>query len=139
MVEQQANELKQVIEFLDSKDARKAALEIILGFTTTPENRQLFKGLDLCKKCLRLVIDPEVTLDVKAACFKVLINMASDASYVDECVELNAARKVFDFLMNNVKQDLEEVGSDTKIVEETSDGQKVAADALQTPEQAKSE
>lgn len=122
------------MEYLDSKDARKAALEIILGFTTTPENRNLFKGLDLCKKTLRLVIDPDVTLDIKAACFKVLINMASDAHYVDECIELNAARKVFDFLMNNVKQDLSEVGSDTKIVEEAIGGEKIPTDALQTEE-----
>ena len=49
--------------------------------------------------------------------FKILINLVLDKVYVEECVTLEAARKVFDFLMNNVKQDTKETGSDAKLVD----------------------
>ena len=52
--------MKQVIQYLDSKEARGQALEIILGYTSTVEHRELFVGKDLTKKLLRLVIDPEM-------------------------------------------------------------------------------
>ena len=62
MVEASSTEdqMKQVIQYLDSKEARGQALEIILGYTSTVEHRELFVGKDLTKKLLRLVIDPEM-------------------------------------------------------------------------------
>jgi len=44
--------MKQIVDFLDSKEARGQALEIILGFTATEEQRQLFFKTEICKKLL---------------------------------------------------------------------------------------
>ena len=52
--------MKQVIQFLESKEARGQALEIILGYTSTAENREMFVGMELTKKLLRLVADPDM-------------------------------------------------------------------------------
>lgn len=50
--------------------------------------------------------------------FQILINLVQDKVFIEECVALNAARKVFDFLMTNVKQDKKGLtGSNAKIVE----------------------
>ena len=52
---EEIEQMQQVLPFLDNKDTRGQALEIILPFTGTPESRQLFIGLELCKKMLRLL------------------------------------------------------------------------------------
>ena len=109
-------QMQQVIQFLDSKEARGQALEIILGYTSTVEHREMFVGKELTKKLLRLVIEPEMKQPEKTSVFQILINIVQDKVFAEECVKLNAARKVFDFLMNNVKQDIQETGTDAKLV-----------------------
>ena len=49
--------------------------------------------------------------------FQILINLVQDKVFVEECVKLNAARKVLDFLLANVKQDVGETGSNAKLVD----------------------
>ena len=66
----------------------------------------MFVGKELTKKLLRLVIEPEMKQPEKTSVFQILINVVQDKVFAEECVKLNAARKVFDFLMNNVKQDI---------------------------------
>jgi len=74
-------------------------------------------GKDLSKKLLRLVIDPDIKQAEKTSVFQVLINLVQDKFFIEECVSLGAARKVFDFLMANVKQDTKEVGANAKLVD----------------------
>ena len=51
--------------------------------------------------------------------FQILINVAQDQSYIEECVELNVARRLFDWLMKNVKQDVSaNTGSSAQIIED---------------------
>ena len=109
--------MTEVISYLDNKQARSEALKIILGYTATVEHRQMFVGKELSKKLLRLVIDPELQLADKTSVFQILINLVQDKVFVEECVELQAARKSFDFLMVNVKQINADKGSDAKIIE----------------------
>lgn len=77
----------------------------------------MFVGKDITKKLLRLVIEPEMTQTEKTSVFQILINIVQDKVFAAECVSLNAARKVFDFLLNNVKQDISETGSNAKLVD----------------------
>ena len=97
------DEMGEVIQFLESKEARSKALEVILGYTSTAENREMFVGKELTKKLLRLVIEPEMKTAEKTSVFQILINLVQDKVFIEECVEFGSSRKVFDFLMNNVK------------------------------------
>lgn len=54
--------MKQVLVFLENKNAAGQALEIIQGYTGTAQNRQLFFGLQLCKNLLRLLADEELPM-----------------------------------------------------------------------------
>ncbi|CDW79364.1 duf383 domain containing protein [Stylonychia lemnae] len=106
-------QIKQVILFLDSKEVRIAiiltnlqkaqgqALDIILAYSTTPQNRELFHGTDICKILLRLL--PEGNSVRIASC---LINFSADKDYVKELISLNVSTRVFDFLKTNVKMDM---------------------------------
>ena len=55
---------------------------------------------------LRLIADEELSMANQTSVFQILINVAQDQSYIEECVELNVARRLFDWLMKNVKQDV---------------------------------
>ena len=67
---------------------------------------------------LRLVADDSLDTTMKTSVFNILINVAQDKAFVDECIELNASRRIFDFLMQNVKQDMDQTGSQAKVVED---------------------
>ena len=110
--------MKQVLLFLESKEARGQALQIIQGYTGTAQNRQLFVGLELCKKILRLMGEDDVDAEVANAAFSILINLAQEQSYIEECIQLNVARRVFDFLMKNVRPDQSQQFSAAEIVED---------------------
>jgi hypothetical protein len=62
--DEQKDQIKQVLSYLEKKETRDQALDIILAYTTTKENRALFSGLDPCKILLRLLPEGEVTLKV---------------------------------------------------------------------------
>jgi len=62
--DEQKEQIKQVLSYLEKKETRDQALDIILAYTTTKENRALFSGLDPCKILLRLLPEGEVTLKV---------------------------------------------------------------------------
>jgi methionine synthase I (cobalamin-dependent) len=55
-------QIKAVLQYLQKKETRKEALDIVLAYTATPENRALFEGLDVCKVLLRLL--PEDDMNV---------------------------------------------------------------------------
>ena len=115
-----AAQMTEVISYLDNKQARGEALKIILGYTSTVEHRQMFVGKELSKKLIRLVIEPDeknADKNYKTSVFQVLINLVQDKAFIEECIALGAARKIFDFLMHNVKQDNREVGTDAKLIE----------------------
>lgn len=76
-VEEQQQQIKAVLAFLDKKETRGQALDIILAYSTTKENRQLFQGLDICKVLLRLL--PEGDASLKAV--QCLINFSVDTDY----------------------------------------------------------
>ena len=110
--------MKQVLTFLDVKASQGQTLEIIQGYTSTAQNRQLFVGLELCKKMLRLIADEDLSAQSKTIAFNILINVVQEKGYIQECIDLNVGRRVFDFLMKNVKQDMSEVGSAAPVVED---------------------
>lgn len=62
--DEQKEQIKQVLSYLEKKETRDQALDIILAYTTTKENRALFSGLDPCKILLRLLPEGDVTLKV---------------------------------------------------------------------------
>jgi hypothetical protein len=95
--------MRQVLLFLDNENARGQALELISSFTGTAQSRQLFIGLELCKSMLRLLASEGITTSQQRSVFQILINVVQDQVFVEECISLNAARRVFDFLMTNVK------------------------------------
>jgi hypothetical protein len=66
-----------VLSYLEKKETRNQALDIILAYTTTKENRALFSGLDPCKLLLRMLPEGDVTLKV-AQC---LINFSVDSEF----------------------------------------------------------
>ena len=115
---EEIEQMKEVLPFLDNKDTRGQALEIILPFTGTAESRQLFFGLELCKKMLRLLGEEDLTPSQQTSVFQILINIVQDQFFVDECIHLNVARRVFDFLMRNVKPTTDQATSAAKIVED---------------------
>lgn len=51
---------------------------------------------------------------------QILINLAQDKAFIEECIALNVGRRIFDWLMKNVKQDTsgENAGSSAQIVED---------------------
>ncbi len=100
--EEQKEQIKQVLSYLDKKETRNQALDIILAYTTTKENRALFTGLDPCKQLLRMLPDGDVSLKV-AQC---LINFSVDNEFQIQLVNLNVAGRIFDFLKENVKMDM---------------------------------
>ena len=68
---------------------------------------------------LRLVGDEDLSLPQKTMAFQILINVAQDQTYIEECISLNAARRILDFLMANVRQDTQDqTGSSARIVED---------------------
>ena len=95
--------MAEIVEFLDQKQARDQALDIILSFTKTMVNRRNFLKTDVIKKLLNLILEWREEEDVSSKCYQCLINFALDKSYIAKCVESNAARKTFEFLMHNVK------------------------------------
>lgn len=66
-------------------------------------NRRNFLKTDVIKKLLNLILEWREEEDVTSKCYQCLINFALDKSYITKCVENNAARKTFEFLMHNVK------------------------------------
>lgn len=106
MVEQENpnNQYKEIVEYLTkNKESRDAALDIILSFTTTMVNRRNFIDTEVTKQLLRLTeecIDDE---SVTSKTFQCLINFALDKTWSQRLVDLNVSRRVFEFLMHNVK------------------------------------
>lgn len=98
----QKEQIKQVLTYLEKKETRDQALDIILAYTTTKENRTLFAGLDPCKLLLRMLPEGDVSLKV-AQC---LINFSVDTEYQIQLVSLNVGGRIFDFLRENVKMDM---------------------------------
>eukprot|EP00347_Sterkiella_histriomuscorum_P020667 403336931 len=94
-------QIKQVISFLDVKESKAAALDIILSYSTTPQHRELFHGTDIIKILLRLLPDGQYVRI--ASC---LINFSHDNYYKKDLIKLNVAGRVFDFLKENVKMDM---------------------------------
>jgi len=62
-----------------------------------------------------LVVDADAAKH-QVSVFQILINLAQDKAYVEKCCTLNAARKVFEFLMKNVTEHTGAVGADAKQV-----------------------
>ena len=54
---------------------------------------------------LRLVDFEELIDAHKTSVFQILINLLQDQANIWECIKLNIDRRIFDFLMKNVKQD----------------------------------
>ena len=113
--------MKQVVAYLDQgPEARGVALDIILQYTAHLEKRQLYEKMfletQLMKTLLNMIVDPKITVKEQTTVFQILINMVQDKVYIKQCVDVGAARRVFDFLMNNVKQDAKDVGSSTKLI-----------------------
>ena len=99
---EQQEQIKAVLEFLQKQQTRQEALDIILAYSTTKENRALFSGLDTCTQLLRLLPEGDVSHKV----VQCLINFSVDTEYQRELVNLNVAGRVFDFLKDNVKMDM---------------------------------
>ena len=67
---------------------------------------------------LRLIADETLKAAEQTSVFTILTNVVQDSKFIEECVELNASRRVFDFLMRNVRQDMsDQTGSQAKIVD----------------------
>ena len=99
---EQQEQMKQVLSYLEKKETRDHALDIILAYTTTKENRALFSGLNACKSLLRLL--PEGNVSHKVA--QCLINFSVDSEYQSDLVKLNVAGRIFDFLKENVTMNM---------------------------------
>lgn len=97
---EQQEQLKAVIQYLAKKETRGQALDIILAYTASKENRDLFQGLEVCKTLLRLL--PEDGAGVTQKVLQCLINFSTDADYVKELIKLNVAVRIFDFLKEHV-------------------------------------
>lgn len=111
--------MKQVLAFLDgNKEAKGQALTIILAYTSTAQNRQLFIGQNSCKRILRLLGEDDCDSKHSSDAFSALTNLAQDQVFIAEMIELNASRRIFDFLMKNVKPDQSQNGSAALIVED---------------------
>ena len=54
---------------------------------------------------LRLIADEELSNTDKTSVFQIVINLLQDQVHIEECIKLSVDRRVFDFLMKNVKQD----------------------------------
>ena len=52
---------------------------------------------------LKLIANEDLPLILASSVFQILVNVAQDQSFITECIELNVGRRVFDFLMKNVK------------------------------------
>ncbi len=75
MVEAQINapeveaQMAEIVEFLDQKQARDQALDIILSFTKTMVNRRNFLKTDVIKKLLNLILEWREEEDVTSKCY----------------------------------------------------------------------
>ena len=100
---EEIEQMKAVLGFLEQEKTVSQALDIILPYTGTAQTRQLFVGLNLCKEMLKLIANEDLPLILASSVFQILVNVAQDQSFITECIELNVGRRVFDFLMKNVK------------------------------------
>ena len=98
--------------YLEEAHSRGPALEIILPYTGTVQSRQLFIGLNLCKALLRVIADEALPVPQQISVFKILINVVQDKTFIEECITLNSSRRVFDYLMKNVKPDQDSASSE---------------------------
>jgi hypothetical protein len=57
--DEQLAQIKEVIAFLDNKAARTQAIEILLSFSATLEQRAGFQQTDIVKRLLRLILDQD--------------------------------------------------------------------------------
>ena len=103
--------MKQVLEYFEGNaEAKQTALDIVLAYSSTEDNRKIFEGLNVCKLLLRLLpeVDPQTKgKQIALKALKCLINFSSDATFVKEMCELSVAKRVYDLLKENVKQDLQ--------------------------------
>jgi hypothetical protein len=104
--EQQA-QLKEVLSYLAKKETRGAALDIILPFTASKEQRALFSELEICKTLMRLLPEEQAGVSQKVA--QCLINLSVDQEYVNDMITLNVAGRVFDFLKEQVQMNMKPV------------------------------
>mmetsp|Transcript_3751 Transcript_3751/g.6398 ORF Transcript_3751/g.6398 Transcript_3751/m.6398 type:complete len:100 (+) Transcript_3751:78-377(+) len=99
--------MKQVLEyFTGNMEARATALDIVLAYSSTVENRRLFESTNVCKELLRLLPeqDPDSkTRQITLKSLKCLINLSSDKGFVKDLCELNASKRIYDVLKENVK------------------------------------
>lgn len=89
---------------MNKKETRSQALEIILPFTASKENREHFQGLDICKVLLRLL--PEEGTGIAQKVLQCLINFSVDPNYQRELISLNVGGRVFDFLKEHVQMNM---------------------------------
>jgi hypothetical protein len=66
-------------------------------------SRRNFLKTDVIKSLLNLTLEWREEEEISSKCFQILINFSIDKAYIAKCIEHNAARKVFEFLMHNVK------------------------------------
>ena len=100
----ETNQFEEIVSFLTkNKESRDEALDIILAFTTTMVNRKKFKNTDVVKTLLRLTSECIEDEPVTSKSFQCLINFSLDKTWVEKLVEINVSRRVFEYLMHNVK------------------------------------
>ena len=116
------DQLKEILDCLKAEvnETRNAALEVLLGFTTTAENRLMFKGTTVMKDLLEVMclevrdLEEEKTL---GKCLNCLINFANEAYWIEKLAEEEVARKVFAVLKEKVKPDTPEIVAPIKVME----------------------
>lgn len=109
MVESSSDQeqIKAVLQYLQKKETRIQALDIVLAYTATKDNRALFTGLDICKILLRLL--PEEGAGVAQKVAQCLINFSTDPDYQKDLIKLNVGGRIFDFLKDHVQMNMKAV------------------------------
>lgn len=101
---EQAEQFKEIVKFLGmNRESRDEALSIIMNYTATYEQRRLWVDTEVDKHLLRVISDCIEDEPITTKALESLINLSNDKNWVESLCTLNVGRRVFEFLMHNVK------------------------------------
>ena len=102
--EEQKEQIKQVLSFLSgTAKERESALEIILAYSTTRDNRRLFDYTEAVRDIMKQIQTENGNIFIALKC---LINFSADMTNVRLMCKFNISQRLYDILKENVRQDL---------------------------------
>lgn len=104
MSEEYKAQIKQILLCLQQEQTRKAALDIILSLSESPELSDIFIEFELPKLLVKLIESDKI--ENKDVILQILINFSSNEKYIPSFIKINIFHRIITILFNLFKLSL---------------------------------